>query len=132
MEIPGVGEMTVEIIDREGDYFVDDRKGALRFTREGLRDRPDGQVELKCSPKTEAAIFGGGPFFDAWALAPRVKTPTLLLWATRGDFPRPVYVHRCNGIVIETRGVFWIGPVTPDLACVGIHTGQSSAEGTNP
>jgi pimeloyl-ACP methyl ester carboxylesterase len=61
------------------------------YLAEGLRERPDGQVELKCHPETEAAIFGQGTGFDPWPLAPRVKTPTVLLWAVRGDFPRPVY-----------------------------------------
>jgi pimeloyl-ACP methyl ester carboxylesterase len=61
------------------------------YLAEGLRDRPDGQVELKCRPETEAAIFSQGPGFDPWVLAPRVETPSLLLWAVRGDFPRSVY-----------------------------------------
>jgi pimeloyl-ACP methyl ester carboxylesterase len=61
------------------------------YIAEGLADRPDGSVELKCPGAVEAAIFGAGPDFDAWEVASRVKTPTLLLWAERGDFPRFVY-----------------------------------------
>lgn len=67
------------------------------YLDEGMADRDDGQVELKCSPEVEAAIFSHGPILspgqpsDPWALAARVPTPTLLLWATRGDFPRFVY-----------------------------------------
>ena len=61
------------------------------YVGEGLRERSDGQVELKCSPDVEAAIFLSGPRFDVWGAAERVPTPTLLVWAERGDFPRLVY-----------------------------------------
>jgi len=61
------------------------------YVAEGLRDRPDGGVELRCSARIEAAIFAQGRGIDTWAIASRVKTPTLLLWAQRGDFPRIVF-----------------------------------------
>lgn len=61
------------------------------YLAEGLVDRPDGRVELKCPTSVESAIFGAGPDFDAWQVAPNVKTRTLLLWAERGDFPRSAY-----------------------------------------
>ena len=61
------------------------------YLAEGLADRPDGQVELKCPGEVEGAIFGNGPDFDAWEVASRVKTPARLLWAERGDFPRFAY-----------------------------------------
>lgn len=61
------------------------------YLAEGLRDRPDGQVELKCSSEVEAAIFSHGRGFDCWEVASRVSTPALLLWATRGDFPRAAF-----------------------------------------
>ena len=61
------------------------------YLQEGLRDRPDGQVELKCSTEVEAAIFSQGRSFDTWEIASKVSTPTLLLWAERGDFPRIVF-----------------------------------------
>jgi pimeloyl-ACP methyl ester carboxylesterase len=61
------------------------------YLAEGLADRPDGRVELKCPAAVEAAIFAAGPDFDPWEVATRVKTPALMLWAERGDFPRRVY-----------------------------------------
>jgi len=62
------------------------------YLQEGLRERPDGQVELKCASEVEAAIFSQGRGFDTWQIAARVReTPTLLLWAERGDFPRAVF-----------------------------------------
>ena len=68
------------------------------YLAEGLADRPDGSVELKCPGVVEAAIFGAGPDFDAWQVASRVKTPTLLLWAESGDFPRFVYEAVAEGM----------------------------------
>ena len=59
------------------------------YLAEGLRDRSDGQVELKCPGEIEAAIFEQGPSSDSWDLAPSVSARTLILWATLGDFPRP-------------------------------------------
>jgi pimeloyl-ACP methyl ester carboxylesterase len=48
-------------------------------------------VELKCPAEVEATIFDSGFSFDAFAVARRVVTPTLILWARWGDFPRPTY-----------------------------------------
>jgi len=61
------------------------------YLAEGLADRPDGQVELKCSGEIEAAIFEATGSFDLWSSADRVRTPTLIEWATRGSFPRATY-----------------------------------------
>jgi len=61
------------------------------YLAEGLFDRDDGDVELKCAPEVEGAIFSNSFGFDAWSVASRVTAPTLLVWAERGDFPRPVY-----------------------------------------
>ncbi len=58
------------------------------YLAEGLRDRPDGQVELKCPGEIEASIFEQGASSESWNLAPRVFAPTLILWAVLGDFPR--------------------------------------------
>lgn len=61
------------------------------YLEEGLVDRPDGQVELACPARVEAEIFRTGFEYDAWATASRAKTPSLLLWAEQGDFPRVAY-----------------------------------------
>ena len=66
------------------------------YVAEGLVDRPDGQVELKCTGEVEGAIFGQGFRLDLWALAEKVATPTLLLWATGGNFPRELYEGFCD------------------------------------
>jgi len=61
------------------------------YVLDGLREREDGSVELKCAGATEAAIFAGSSNVDVFAIAREVVTPTLFLWAAHGDFPRPVY-----------------------------------------
>lgn len=74
------------------DMFAawDPRAFAL-YLAEALGDRPDGQVELKCSPETEAAIFSDSFGCDVWEVASGVRVPTRLVWASGGDFPRSVY-----------------------------------------
>jgi len=58
------------------------------YLAEGLADRADGGVELKCPGEVEAAVFESGGGVDAFALARRLRAPTRVLWARRGDFPR--------------------------------------------
>ncbi|HME69684.1 MAG TPA: alpha/beta hydrolase [Myxococcota bacterium] len=61
------------------------------YVAEGLRDRPDGQVELKCPGEVEAAVFEQGGTLDPLAAAGSLTAPALLLWARDGDFPRAFY-----------------------------------------
>jgi pimeloyl-ACP methyl ester carboxylesterase len=76
----------------EKTLFADwDPRALDLYLAEGLADRPDGQVELKCSGETEAAIFEATGTFDLWSSADRVRTPTLIERATHGDFPRTAY-----------------------------------------
>jgi pimeloyl-ACP methyl ester carboxylesterase len=61
------------------------------YLEEGLADRADGRVELKCPPEVEGAIFAMGRSLDIWPVAARVRAPVRLLWAARGDFPRALF-----------------------------------------
>jgi pimeloyl-ACP methyl ester carboxylesterase len=74
------------------DFFAawDPRALAL-YVQEGLRRRADGRFELKCEPDVEATVFEASHAFDIFALAPAVTAPTLILWASRGSFPRRVH-----------------------------------------
>lgn len=63
------------------------------YVLDGLRERADGSVELKCEGAVEAAVFAGGGGVDVAALARGLRTPTLWLWATGGSFSRPRYVE---------------------------------------
>ncbi len=56
----------------------------------GLEDLPEGGVGLCCPPEVEAAIFAGGDH-DLPERVAGLETPTLLLWARRGNFARATY-----------------------------------------
>ncbi|MDJ0869979.1 MAG: alpha/beta hydrolase [Myxococcota bacterium] len=61
------------------------------YVEDGLRERADGQVELKCPGAVEAAVFSQSRGIDVFDLARRATVPTWWLWAARGDFPRPLH-----------------------------------------
>ncbi len=61
------------------------------YALDGLRERGDGSVTLKCPPIVEAAIFSEGKRLDIAALARGNRVPTLWLWGARGHFARAAY-----------------------------------------
>ncbi len=61
------------------------------YLRDGMRDRADGQVELKCPGEIEAMIYETGSRPDAFAAAKKLRTPALLVWARGGNFPLAWY-----------------------------------------
>jgi pimeloyl-ACP methyl ester carboxylesterase len=74
------------------DMFAEwDPRAFDLYLAEAMADRPDGQVELKCAPETEAAVYAAGFTSDIWSPTEKLAVPTLILWAQRGDFPRAVY-----------------------------------------
>jgi len=77
---------------RERRFFANwDPRALALYAADGLRDRPDGGVELKCPGYVEAAVFEAGEAVDLFAAAERVTIPALLLRARRGDFPRALF-----------------------------------------
>jgi pimeloyl-ACP methyl ester carboxylesterase len=58
------------------------------YVAEALGDRADGRVELKCPGEVEATIFEFSGSVDVMGLVHRLRTPALILWAQRGNFPR--------------------------------------------
>lgn len=58
------------------------------YLQEGMTDRADGQVELKCPGVIEATVFESSRGLDVYSLAERVSVPTRILWASSGQFPR--------------------------------------------
>jgi len=55
------------------------RAEALRaYVDHGMRDRPDGGVELKCAPEHEAAIYTMGAANGLWARLQEIATPTVV------------------------------------------------------
>jgi pimeloyl-ACP methyl ester carboxylesterase len=61
------------------------------YVLDGLRERADGSVELKCPGAVEAAVFDQGEAIDLAAWVRGLAPPTLWLWAERGNFPLPYY-----------------------------------------
>jgi len=61
------------------------------YLSEGLGDRADGQVELKCPGEIEAMIYDSDERLDAFAAAEKLEAPALLVWAAQGNFPLPWY-----------------------------------------
>lgn len=59
---------------------------ALRaYVDHGLRDRPDGQVELKCGPEDEAAVYAMGVANGVYPRLPEVRCPTLVVCGENTD-----------------------------------------------
>jgi len=61
------------------------------YVKEGLGERGDGSLRLKCPPEIEAMVFLNGTSLDLPALAPMITAPPLFLWAGHGSFLRKRY-----------------------------------------
>jgi pimeloyl-ACP methyl ester carboxylesterase len=61
------------------------------YVFQGLVQRSDGQVELRCSPETEVAVFGGARGYDVFPMADQVTALTRIYWAERGSFSLETY-----------------------------------------
>lgn len=69
------------------------------YVLDGLRERADGSVTLKCPANVEAAIFEMGPHLDVAGIIRDHPTRTLWLHAGRGQFP----VEMCRSLVRSMR-----------------------------
>ncbi len=66
---------------RRKDTFRSWREDVLRlYIEDGMRDRVDGQVELKCLPEVEARFFQAVRHIEPWPMVPSLRCPTLALW----------------------------------------------------
>ncbi len=61
------------------------------YALDGLRDRADGTVELKCPGAIESAVFRNGGSVDVAGGVAGMTTPTLWLRAALGGFPIETY-----------------------------------------
>jgi pimeloyl-ACP methyl ester carboxylesterase len=77
---------------RERRFFSAWRPTAIElYLLDGMRERADGSLVLKCPGAVEGAVFAGSAGIDLFALAARVGVPTTIQWADGGDFPRAVH-----------------------------------------
>ena len=76
----------------ERSLFAGWRPEALDlYVLDGLKERPEGGVELKCAGAVEAAVFSQGEALDLPAWVRGLAPPALWLRAERGNFPLPYY-----------------------------------------
>jgi pimeloyl-ACP methyl ester carboxylesterase len=61
------------------------------YVHYGLAQREDGQVELRCAPEIEVAVFQGSRGLDVFAVADRIAAKTRFYWAERGNFSLETY-----------------------------------------
>jgi pimeloyl-ACP methyl ester carboxylesterase len=77
---------------RDKELFAEwDPRAFDLYLGEGMAERPDGQVELKCAAETEAAVYSEGALASVWGPTEKLAVPTLILWARRGNFPRAIF-----------------------------------------
>jgi len=98
------------------------------YVEHGLRERADGQVELKCPAEIEAAIFSESGGLDLPALARRVQAPSIWLWARRGNFPRALYEHITGGMsgatLVDADAGHLIPMEQPELVVEAVRDGE--------
>jgi pimeloyl-ACP methyl ester carboxylesterase len=61
------------------------------YVYQGLAEREDGQVELRCAPEIELAVFQGGRGLDLFPIAGQVTARARIYWAERGNFSLDTY-----------------------------------------
>lgn len=75
------------------------------YVMEGLRDRPDGSVELACAPQIEAGIYEMTDYPDLRQVVAKLETHTLWVFASAGNFDA-AWVHTLaassDAIALET------------------------------
>ena len=109
----------------ERKFFSSWRPTAIElYLLDGMRERPDGSLELKCKGAVEAAVFGSSSTIDLFALAAQVTVPTDVMWAERGDFPRAVHAMLADtlraGHVIEVSAGHLVPMEDPRLVLAAV------------
>jgi pimeloyl-ACP methyl ester carboxylesterase len=81
----------------------------------GFRSLPEGGVELKCSPETEARVFEGGMTHGAFARLGEVTCPTTVVASGDGSHPAqvaPIVAEALpHGRLEEMRDLSHFGPM---------------------
>jgi pimeloyl-ACP methyl ester carboxylesterase len=107
------------------DLFTDwDPRALDLYLAEGLRDRDDSGVELKCAGETEATIFESSAEIDVFAIAARVTTPVLIQRAARGQFSREhfeaVAAAMADARVVDVDAGHLVPMERPELVCEAV------------
>ena len=90
---------------------------ALRaYVRGGFVPRPDGRVELRCPPSTEAAVFRGAAESGAWEALAALDLPVALVVGRHEEygplaFAPPAQTPLTPGALFERRHLGHFGPL---------------------
>ena len=74
-------------------FSVWDSRAFDLYLQAGMKDLPDGRVELKCHPTVEAHIFATTGSLGLFDYAPHVDIPVELVHAAKGFFTYDFYRH---------------------------------------
>lgn len=100
---------------------------ALRaYVDHGLRDLPDGTVELKCHPEHEASVYAMGILNGLWPRLAGIAAPTVVACGAASDTITPQYAaliagRMPNAHVLAMPGLGHFGPMEdPDAVAAAI------------
>ncbi len=77
-----------------GPFATWDPEALRCYVEYGVRDRADGQVELKCSAEAEVRTFEGDVTARIWERFPHYRTRTLIVSGKRDDLRRSQWAER--------------------------------------
>jgi len=92
-----VFDSTAQMIERwstRGPFAAFDPDALRAYVEYGVRDRPDGTVELKCSREAEVATFVEDTRSGIWAQLSQYRTPSLVLAGGRSTSRAAPLVER--------------------------------------
>jgi pimeloyl-ACP methyl ester carboxylesterase len=76
------------------------------YVKHGFAERPDGSVELKCSPEAEAQMYlNGSHQFEAADLLPAVRCPTLIVRGEESTVLTQAAADRAAALLPDCRAV---------------------------
>ena len=100
---------------------------ALRaYVDHGLRDLPDGTVELKCHPEHEAAVYSMGAMHTLWDRLGNITAPTTIACGEITDTITPQYATEIasripGATMLSMTGLGHFGPIEdPDATTAAI------------
>jgi pimeloyl-ACP methyl ester carboxylesterase len=87
-------EAMIALWSRRPPFAAWDPAALRAYVEYGVRDRPDGRVELKCSGEIEAMTYAGDVTSGIWQRLHAYGTPTLIMTGKRDEVRRSQYAER--------------------------------------
>jgi pimeloyl-ACP methyl ester carboxylesterase len=73
------------------------------YVDEGVRNRDDGQVELKCAPEVEASFFDAVRYIEPWETVKSMAMPVLALWGAESHLSNRGLAERLEASLADGR-----------------------------